>query len=67
MVTLTPVDRRRRISVNSAVERAWSARTQWIGNFAAVCIFSLVGLTLTALCLALAGFEELVQTLAATG
>jgi hypothetical protein len=67
MATFTPVGRRRRISVNSAVERDWSARTHWIGNFAAVCIFSLVDLTLTVLCLAFTGFEELAQILAAAG
>jgi hypothetical protein len=36
-----------------------------IGNFAAVCIFSLAGLILTALCLALVGFEEATQVVAA--
>ena len=38
-----------------------------LGHFTAVCIFSLAGLTLTALSLTLVAFEKLAQILAVAG
>jgi len=56
-----------------AIERSRSIaggvprRTRVIADFAVVCIFSLAGLILTALGLALVGFEEVAQALAVVG
>ena len=56
-----------------SVERGWSIqapvqrRAQPLDVFAVVCIFSVVGLTLTALSLAVVPAEQLAQILAAGG
>jgi len=58
---------------HAAIERGWSiqepvrGRTQPFDVFLVVCIFSVVGLTLAALSLALVPVEQLAQILAAGG
>jgi len=55
------------------IERGWlieepvRGRAQPLGDFAVVCIFSVIGLTLTALSLALVPVDQLAQILAVVG
>jgi len=55
------------IARSESVAGAAFGRARPIGDFAVVCILSIAGLILAALGLALVGFEQLAQILAATG
>jgi hypothetical protein len=55
------------IARSGPIAGAVPGRARLIGDFAAMCFFSLAGLILTALGLALVGFEALAQILAVAG
>ena len=55
------------IGRNRLIARSTPGRAHRIGNFAVVCIFSIAGLILSTLAIALIGFKELAQILAVAG